>query len=186
MRGKLFLPPPTLSVLAVLVFLGMLLGREASTREALPVFFPEARNFVYVELVGGGLSPGVYQFNDGLTPRDVIKLTAAWDMAHFSDGPAWSNPLCDGESLGIAKKDREIKLLHRRWMMASQRMALGIALHPDRMSRTDWYALPGVGPNLAERIENDRQKNGEFGSLDALSRVPGIGKKRLDHWKMFF
>lgn len=65
-------------------------------------------------------------------------------------------------------------------------MAMGISLNPDRMSRADWTALPGVGPTLAERIENERQKNGEFGSLDALNRVLGIGKKRLDLWRKFF
>jgi len=38
MRGKLWLPPLQLSVLAVLVFLGILLGREASTRKTSRFF----------------------------------------------------------------------------------------------------------------------------------------------------
>jgi DNA uptake protein ComE-like DNA-binding protein len=45
------------------------------------------------------------------------------------------------------------------------------------MSRADWTALPGVGTVLAKRNENDRQKNGDFGRLGTLNRVPGIGKK---------
>jgi len=71
-------------------------------------------------------------------------------------------------------------------MPASHRIVMGIPLHPDQMSRDDWIALPGVGPALADRIEKDRQKNGELGSYAALARVNGIGKKRLDGWKKFF
>jgi len=46
--------------------------------------------------------------------------------------------------------------------------------------------LPGVGPVLTDRIKNDRQKNGEFGSYGALDMINGIGKKRLDDLKKIF
>lgn len=71
-------------------------------------------------------------------------------------------------------------------MPASQRIVLGIPLHPDSMVGDDWQALPGIGPKLAERIEADRQKNGEFASLEDLKRVSGIGKKRIEAWRIFF
>jgi competence protein ComEA len=47
------------------------------------------------------------------------------------------------------------------------------------MSRSDWVALPGIGKKLAENIHIDRQKNGDFGSLDALKRVKGVGPGRI-------
>ena len=37
--------------------------------------------------------------------------------------------------------------------------------------------LPRIGPALAARIVADRRINGEFGSLEALQRVRGIGPK---------
>lgn len=39
--------------------------------------------------------------------------------------------------------------------------------------------LPDIGPQLGQRIVDDRQQNGPFRSLDDLQRVPGIGPKRL-------
>ena len=76
MLTKLFpQAPPAPCVLVVLLFLGVLLSREASTNEALPVFLSDQQDFVAVELIGDGVEPGVYQFNDGLTFLDVIKLT---------------------------------------------------------------------------------------------------------------
>jgi competence protein ComEA len=71
-------------------------------------------------------------------------------------------------------------------MPAAQRMALGTPLHPERMSLDDWQALPGIGPRLARIIEEDRQKNGDFGDLDGLDRVAGIGHKLIERWRKFF
>ena len=154
--------------------------------EDLPAFLPLERGIVHVELIGDGLVPGVYQFYDGSALRDVIKLTDALSAENLTIDFDWLQPLRGGESFKLVRKGQKIKLLQRSWMSASHRMALGIPLHPDRMSRTDWKALPGVGEVLAERIENNRHKNGDFGSLEALIRVKGIGKKRVDRWEKFF
>jgi len=41
--------------------------------------------------------------------------------------------------------------------------------------REDIQQLPGVGPVLAKRIVDDREKNGRFASLEDLERVNGVG-----------
>jgi len=181
-----FQTPPALTALALLLFLGVLLGREASTTEDLPVFLPLERGVVYVELSGDGMVTGRYQFSDGSTVFDVIKLTEPSPAKILATDPAWSRSLQNGESLKILRKDHKITILQQGWMTASHRMALAIPLHPDRMSREDWKALPGIGDVLAERIENNRQKSGDYGRLKALQRVKGIGEKRIDGWKDFF
>ncbi|HEU0019054.1 MAG TPA: ComEA family DNA-binding protein [Thermoleophilaceae bacterium] len=43
--------------------------------------------------------------------------------------------------------------------------------------------LDGIGPTLAERIVEYRQREGGFGSLDQLAEVEGIGEKRLEALK---
>lgn len=45
----------------------------------------------------------------------------------------------------------------------------------DRAPAAELARLPRVGPGLARRIAEDRAARGPFGSLQALSRVPGIG-----------
>ncbi len=187
MRNKLFpLTPPALIVLAVLVFLTVLLSREASVTEALPAFLSHEQGLVSVELTGVGIVPGVYQFYDGLSLFDVIKLTAPSLVKKLSKESVWSQPIRDGESLLFVKKGRQIEVLQQGWMLASHRLAMAIPLHPDRMSIHDWTALPGIGATLADRIENERQKNGDYESLNALIRVKGVGVKRISSWKRFF
>ena len=39
--------------------------------------------------------------------------------------------------------------------------------------------LPGVGPTTAERIVEDRERNGPYRTLEDLERVPRIGPKTV-------
>lgn len=182
----LFAPPPALTVLAVAILLGVLLNREASTVEGLPVFSPSERAFVHVGLAGDGVVPGVYQFYDGLALCDVIKLTYPLAVELLTINPVCSQPLYGGENLRIVRKEPKIEIIQQGWMKASHRVALTIPLHPDRMTRADWTVLPGVGDALAERIETDRQENGDYLHLEALLRVKGVGEKRIESWRELF
>jgi competence ComEA-like helix-hairpin-helix protein len=49
----------------------------------------------------------------------------------------------------------------------------------NRASVAELGRLPGVGPALAQRIVDERQRRGRFESPDALRRVVGIGPKKL-------
>jgi competence protein ComEA len=49
-------------------------------------------------------------------------------------------------------------------------------LNLNRAGEAELRLLPGVGPTLAQRIVEHRQKNGRFRSVDDLRLVPGIGK----------
>ena len=40
-------------------------------------------------------------------------------------------------------------------------------------------ALPDIGPKLAQRIVSDRQQNGEFRTIEELTRVHGVGPQTL-------
>jgi competence protein ComEA len=39
--------------------------------------------------------------------------------------------------------------------------------------------LPGVGPGLARRIVEERERRGRFDSPDALRNILGLGPKKL-------
>lgn len=41
-------------------------------------------------------------------------------------------------------------------------------------------SLPGIGPDLAREIVQDRIRNGPFASIDQLQRVKGIGPRKLE------
>ena len=181
-----FQVPPVPVVLAASVYLAVLLLWSHPENEDIPLFLPSEPNYLFCELSGPDLSPGVYQLNDGLSISNVIKLTtlAPGNLLSLTERPLES--LLNGARYGIFKKDQKIEIVQQGWMSAGKRIALGIALHPDQMSWSDWVVLPGIGQKLAERIHTDRQKNGDFGSLEALKRVNGVGPGRVENWKSFF
>ncbi len=43
--------------------------------------------------------------------------------------------------------------------------------------------MSGIGEALAKRIVDDREKNGAFSSVDDLTRVSGIGEKKLEGFR---
>lgn len=179
-RGTLVL------VLILLVCFSVTFSRAVFREKGPPAFFLEKHQGITVLLGDGFPSPGVYQFSDGTTPMGVIGLTGLAFKENQVSHPALSSPLQSGEMLTCSLEGLKIGTLQRSWMPAKQRMALSIPLHPECMNYEDWQALPGIGPRLAEKIEKDRQQNGDFGSLEGLKRVRGIGPKRIKVWKIFF
>lgn len=45
--------------------------------------------------------------------------------------------------------------------------------------------LPGIGPVTADTIIQYRKDNGQFGSIDELTKVKGIGNKTLEKLKPY-
>jgi len=62
---------------------------------------------------------------------------------------------------------------------ASKRTRTGL-LNLNRATEREFDALPGIGPQLAERIMEYRRSVGTFHSLEELRAVKGIGKKKFD------
>lgn len=175
-----------LLLLAMLLSLPWSMGRELFRKEELPAFFlaPPAANSLLFQ--GDIPTPGLHQYSDGDGLDAVIKMAIAPDAVYSAEGVfAGSRPL-PGLAVTARMTAEKTLAVSIGWMPARQRMALGIPLHPDRMSLGDWQALPGIGPKLALTIETDRQENGDFGSLEAVERVRGVGPKRIEAWRRYF
>ena len=121
-----------------------------------------------------------------MAAKDVINMTGMAVDQQLLNDPCLGQPLVTGSALDLVVEKGRIRDILVSWMPAGERLALGIPLHPDRMERSDWEVLPGIGATMARRIDLDRQENGEFGSVAGLLRVPGVGKRRLEAWSVFF
>jgi competence protein ComEA len=175
----------------ILIFLLLLIGiwefyRARNSGEALEMESPLPSRGTLVFLGEGFPEKGIHQFYDDPTPQSVIHMTLPGIASIAVDSTLLNSSLRSGEGLELFSENGQIVEIKRFWIPSEQRMALFIPLHPDRMSRRDWEALPGIGPGLAERIEKNRQKNGDFGCLESLERIKGIGEKRIQKLKKYF
>ena len=161
-------------------------GHEAS-RKGLPVaFLRYTATGTLVRLKGSVPATGIYRFPEDARVGAVINVTAPLLAGKVADKALLETKLQNGNIIEITAKDRQHPGITIEKMRAKERMLLGIPLDPDLMDFADWDSLPGIGPGLAKSIMADRHKNGAFGSIGSLQRVPGIGEKKLRELKKYF
>ena len=61
--------------------------------------------------------------------------------------------------------------------------AVVLMIHINQATSAELVALPGIGPVLAQRIVDDRNRNGYYVALQDLTRVKGVTPKLLHQIK---
>ncbi len=62
---------------------------------------------------------------------------------------------------------------------AGARLTLGVPLDLNRATADDLALLPGVGPQLAKAIVDERTRRGSFKSWDEVDAIHGVGPARM-------
>ncbi|MBI1920548.1 MAG: helix-hairpin-helix domain-containing protein [Geobacter sp.] len=166
-------------VAAIALLLLLTKGHTSPRKEEGVAFLHGASGGVLVRLAGDLPEQGVYRFADGVTVRNVINMTLPDQASSSFENALLATSLVNGDILEVRGEKPHNAEFAVKKMGAGERIAYGILLEPDKLDANDWEALPGIGPNLAERIVADRQKYGDFGGLHGVSRVPGIGEGKL-------
>jgi competence protein ComEA len=131
----------------------------------------QTMNPVFVEVSGAAANPGVYAFEQPPMLAEVWRRSRAPGTAPEAPGK-----LPSGSRVEIGP-DGHYQLAR---MTGGQLLTLGLALDLNSATAQDLEALPGVGPALAQRIVDYRQKHGPFIKVDDLEKVSGIGPKKLE------
>lgn len=125
---------------------------------------------ISVHVVGEVASPGLYQLPIGSRVSDVIDLAGGVSEDASSASVNLARILIDGEQI-IVKSGVE----HQ------QELDSKISINDSDADELD--QLPGVGPSIASKIIDFRERNGPFRSLEQLTEVSGIGPKMLENIK---
>lgn len=142
---------------------------------ALPV--PDG---VIVHVVGAVRRPGVYELPAGSRVADAVEAAGGALGNAAASALNLARLLTDGEQVRVLTTDEASAA-------AFSGDARGL-LPPVGQPKVNINAatveqldsLPGIGPATAQKIVEDRMRNGPFRSPEDLMRVPGIGPKKFE------
>lgn len=124
-----------------------------------------------VEVVGAVPAPALYRLEDASLAGAII--AAGGDARGLPDVP-------------VATGDRVIVGPNGvRVVPSPDSLRVGRTIDVDTADFAGLTAIPGVGEATARRILDDRDRNGPFGSADALVRVPGLTRTAISRIAAF-
>lgn len=161
-------------------------GRDQSPPRGSAAFLRATTAGIILRLKGDVPAPGIYHFPDTADLSTVINVTAPALAGKLTDRAILATRMKSGDTVEVvAKEGKHLEITLGR-MKTREMMLLGIPLNPNEMDVADWECLPGIGPGLARNIVECRQKYGDYGSVESLQQVPGIGEKKLKDIARYF
>jgi competence protein ComEA len=159
---------------------------------------------VVVHVAGAVNTPGVYRLKP--TARVIDAVNAAGGVTASADTAAvnLALPLLDAEQVYIptrsSKKPHTTVAVQRKLpttpsspsstvaaaiVGATESSVKSALVNINTATALELEALPSVGPSTAKAIVSFRTKNGPFGKVEDLLKVPGIGDGKLAAMKPF-
>lgn len=137
-------------------------------------------NMVAVKVSGDVLHSGIYEVHANTLAVTVINMAEPSSPLnqYKTDNSAPSLPL-HGSELKLVLQPDGSYIVKVDQIKVAERMVLKIPLDINTMGETDFDRLPGIGPGLARRIIEHRQKNGGILRIEDLAAVEGIGEKKF-------
>ncbi len=137
-----------------------------------------------VHVAGAVKSPGVYYLKPGDRVKDAVQQAVPLPDAELNSLNL-ARRVTDGEKIYVPKHG-EAAAVGESSMgqgIPAQQGETGGKININTASATELDTLPGIGPSLAARIIDYREKSGPFKSTEDIQKVSGIGARRYEQLK---
>ncbi|WP_165044209.1 ComEA family DNA-binding protein [Adlercreutzia sp. ZJ138] len=152
--------------------------------------------FIYVHVSGEVTQPGVIELVEGARVFDAVEAAGGFTENAATSSVNLARVLQDGEQLYVASLEEAVQGAPggapstsgggaAKRSNPSASAAQGTLVNLNSADVTELESLPGIGEKTAQRIVDDREANGPFASVDDLTRVSGIGEKKLEAIREF-
>jgi competence protein ComEA len=128
---------------------------------------------VYVS--GAVQHPDVYVLPPGSIVKDALLAAGGAAAEADLDNINLAHPVADGEQVHIPRAGEQSPV-----RLPSAEVLLSAKVNVNTADLAALEALPGIGPELAQRILDYRQAHGPFAQIEDLMNVSGIGPGILD------
>lgn len=174
---------------AVLAFRGKFGSDTRPARAAAPPEFAAAASQAPVWVVyvtGAVMSPGVYEVPENSRVNDAVKRAGGFSIHADPEGINLAARLTDGAHLRVPAMGEAGSAPAAQPRTAPADTGIVPAqprsekININTCTEEELLALPGIGPVLARRVIDHREKNGPFGEVEEICNVNGIGTKRFE------
>lgn len=132
---------------------------------------------VYVS--GCVANPGVFYLEDGARLHDAVEMAGGLTSEAAAEAVNLARQLFDGEHIDIPDQESFASLTPVEGQ-GDGVVVQGGKVNINTATAGELVQLNGIGEATAEKIIADREANGPFKSIDDLTRVSGIGDKKLE------
>lgn len=163
---------------------GVIIGHYSwrSPSNVNPQILDESQEKIYVQISGEIKYPGVYEMNNGDRVFQLVEKAGGLTENADLNSINLSKKLIDGEKVIIfAKKSvQESTNQTQSGVTINSSQKKSNLININTASKEELESLPGIGPTLAQRIIDYREKNGYFQSIEEIKNVSGIGDKKFE------
>lgn len=156
----------------------------------------DAGIMLYVHVTGCVNQPGLYEVPAGSRVGAAIESAGGFSDDADTASINLARPINDGEQIIVLAQSESSEgtsggqpsaayLSENESSCNAASSTLNGLVNINRATSTELQSVPGIGPATAQKIINDRTANGSFASVDDLTRVSGIGEKRLESMRPY-
>ena len=166
-------------LLALLAVAGKLLAGAGAASAEPPAALVQANAPAAAKLVvhvaGAVRQPGLYELAEGSRVSDAVARAGGATAKADTAAVNLAAPLADGIQVLIPSR-----VAGAAGAAAGSDGAPGRRVSLSSATFADLDALPGVGPDTAQKILDYRAQHGGFSSVDDLDAISGIGPARIE------
>ena len=142
---------------------------------------------IYVHVAGEVCNPGFYKLDASSRVNDAVQAAGGFTENADTSSINLARRISDGEQLVVLSlRDNTVQAQIDSIDTPSDQSSAsdayqGIALvNVNRATAVELQSVPGIGPSTAQKIVEDRKSHGPYSALQDLTRVSGIGDKKLE------
>lgn len=147
--------------------------------------------WIYVDIGGEVVNPGVYQVKQGTRLFQVIEEAGGLTEEADTDGINQAEMVADGQKIIVGSSDHNSPYYGQGQSEKSgaanqgavQQGEEGAIVNINLANAEELQQIPGIGPVTASKIIEYRETNGSFQKKEDIKNVSGIGDKTYESLK---
>jgi competence protein ComEA len=132
-----------------------------------------------VEIAGDISNPGIYSFARNVTVEQALLRAGGIGSGKIGNPEVLNETLNDGSKIVVRRDEEHILTVELARMEPEKCIVFSIPLNLNEVEGKHLTLIPGIGPELAQRIIHYRSEKGGFGKIEELMEVRGIGEQKL-------